>query len=300
LSTFDKIDLVYTWVDGSLPGYLEERQQYSEKPLDMNPERYRDTFQTLKYSLRSVDMYLPWINNILIVTNRPQVPAWLNLAHPKVRIVHLDEFIPEAFLPTFCSNAIECFLHLLPGLSEHFIYMNDDFFFGKPTVLEDFWSDGKYTVFNTFFGENLKWRIYDQKNNIVGLGLIEHGPHFARKSYWQEMTEMLPDEVQATRSRKFRHPDNLVTFKLYRRYMLEKHRDISRAVPIWDFVRLCFFHKITNNFTATERGLRKINTIKPKFFCLNDDQRSDPNPEVVRSVKLFLDQYFPTPSPYER
>jgi hypothetical protein len=44
--------MVYTWVDGALPGHLAARQKYADKSLDMNPERYRDPFQNMRYSLR--------------------------------------------------------------------------------------------------------------------------------------------------------------------------------------------------------------------------------------------------------
>lgn len=266
----------------------------------MNPERFRDQFQMLKFSLRSVEKHLPWINRIYIVTNSPQIPDWLDTMNDRVQVVHLEDFIPAQYLPSFSSNAIESFLHLLPGLSEHFIYMNDDFFIGAPVGIEDFWANGKYAIFNTFVGENLKWRVYDKKNNIVGLGLIEHGPHFAKKEYWQKMTELLPQETEQTRLRKFRHPDNLVTYKLYRRYMLSTHRRQSRAVPIWEFLKTCVFHKITNEMKFTQAGLSKIITRRPKYFCLNDDQRMAPNEKVVKVVKDFLNQLYPEKSGFEK
>ncbi len=302
----EQTDLVYAWVDGAFPGYLEERQAHSSTPTDMNPERYRDSYQCLKYSLRSVARYLPWITNIFILTNRPQVPDWLNTDHPNVHVVHLDRFIPKAFLPTFSSNTIESFLHQIPGLAEHFIYMNDDFFFGNDTFIEDFYLDGKYTIFNTLIGENLKWRVYGQKHQIYGTGLlfglsqVEHGPLFARKIFWREMCEMHPRRMYQTRMRKFRHPDNLVTYKLYRSYMLGRQRQISRPIPIWKFLKISVFHKITNDLKATRRGLRKITARRPKFFCLNDDQADAPNPDVETLVKAFLSSQFPDPSPFER
>jgi len=301
-----RTDLVYAWVDGAFPGYLKERAAYSKTPVDMNPERYRDTYQSLRYSLRSVQDHLSWVNNIFILTNRPQVPAWLNTAHPRIKIVHLDEFIPARYLPTFSSNAIESFLHLIPGLSEHFIYMNDDFFFGADTSLQDFFRGGKYTIFNTLMGENLAWRVYYQKNQIYGTGLIfglshvEHGPHFARKTFWRNMTGMHPRAMERTRQHKFRHPDNLVTYKLYRSYMLGQHRDISSPIPIWKFMRICVFLRLTNSVGKTRKGLDRINRRNPKFFCLNDDQSDTPNPEVERMVKNFLATRFPTPSAYEK
>ncbi|MDQ7070551.1 MAG: hypothetical protein Q9M48_07415 [Rhodobacterales bacterium] len=291
--------MIYTWVDGSLPGYLEERQKYSEKPIDMNPERYRDTFQNLRYSLRSVATYLPWVNMIYIVTNRPQIPAWLDPDHPQIKVIHLDEFIPDAYLPTFCSNAIESFLHLIPGLSEHFIYMCDDFFFLRETKLTDFWKDGIYAILGTLIGENLKWRVYAEKNNIIGTGFVEHGPHFARKSYWKAMTEMRPVEMEATRRRKFRHPENLVTFKLYRTYMLEQHRAISRPVRFWTYTRFAIFVKLVNDLKKMHKALDRLRSRRPNFYCLNDDLKGDPNPEIVALVRSFLAETYPKPSPFE-
>lgn len=291
--------MVYTWVDGSLPGYLEERQKYTDKPIDMNPERYRDTFQNLRYSLRSVHDYLPWVNVIYIVTNRPQIPAWLNIEHPQIKIIHLDEFMPDDYLPTFCSNAIESFLHLIPGLAEHFIYMCDDFFFLNQTDLSHFWDGKRYAILGTLIGENLKWRVYSGKNTIIGTGFVEHGPHFAKKSFWKAMTEMHPAEMEATRQRKFRHPENLVTFKLYRSYMLTHQRAISRPVRFWEYNRFSVFHKLHNDIKETRVGLAKLRTMRPNFYCLNDDLLDDPCPEVVNMVKTFLSEVYPAPSPFE-
>ena len=40
----------------------------------------------LRYSLRSVEKYAPWIRNIYIVTNG-QIPSWLKVDHPRLTIV---------------------------------------------------------------------------------------------------------------------------------------------------------------------------------------------------------------------
>jgi hypothetical protein len=49
-----------------------------------------------------------------------------------VTLISHDMFIPPQFLPTFNSHVIESYLHLLPGVSECFVYMNDDFYFSEP------------------------------------------------------------------------------------------------------------------------------------------------------------------------
>lgn len=71
-------------------------------------------------------------------------PPWLDLENPRLRIVRQSEFVPREFLPTFSSITIEHFLWRIPGLSEYFLYANDDMMFGKPLSPDFFFAeDGK-------------------------------------------------------------------------------------------------------------------------------------------------------------
>ncbi|XP_077401637.1 N-acetylglucosamine-1-phosphotransferase subunits alpha/beta-like isoform X2 [Vanacampus margaritifer] len=99
----------------------------------------------LLYSLRSVEKYVPWVRHVFIVTNG-QIPSWLNLKNPRVSIVtHQEIFLNQSHLPTFSSPAIESNLHRILGISQKFIYLNDDVMFGKDVWLDDFYtpSDGQ-------------------------------------------------------------------------------------------------------------------------------------------------------------
>lgn len=294
-----EVDLVYTWVDGADADHIEKWMSYSNNPEDVNPERYRDTYQFLKYSLRSVEQHLDWYRNFYIVTARPQVPEWLNLSNPRVKVIHHDEIIDEEFLPTFNPNCIESFLHKIPGLAEHFLYINDDFLFGSKTNLEDFMPKGKYRIFNTLFGENIRWRIYDGKYDLFGLGIIEHTPLFIKKEFWKAMTELFPDKQLKTRRNKFRQSDDLMTYKLYRYYMLSRQKGGSRAITLPDLLKINAFHKITNKLSYQQKMFNKIEQKKPKFYCLNDDQKDYPNPKVIELVKKFLSQEYPDKSSFE-
>lgn len=294
-----EVDLVYTWVDGADANHMTKWASYSEDTGDINPERYRDTYELLKHSLRSVEKYLNWYRNIYIVTARPQVPEWLDTSHPRIKVIHHDEIIDKKFLPTFNPNCIESFLHKIPGLAEHFLYINDDFLFGNDTHLVDFMPNGKYRVFNTLFGENLSWRIYDGKNDIIGLGIIEHTPLFIKKQFWKEMTELFPQKQHQTRANKFRQPNDLMTYKLYRYYMLSSQKNKSKAISLPDLLKINTFHKIKNKLPYQERSFDKIEKKKPKFYCLNDDQRDNPNPQVINLVKDYLSRNYPAKSQFE-
>ena len=56
-------------------------------------------------------------------------------------VVHVQEiFSNKSHLPSFSSPAIESHLHEIPGLSDKFIYLNDDVMFGKDVWPDDFFT----------------------------------------------------------------------------------------------------------------------------------------------------------------
>uniref|UniRef100_A0A665W249 N-acetylglucosamine-1-phosphotransferase subunits alpha/beta n=1 Tax=Echeneis naucrates TaxID=173247 RepID=A0A665W249_ECHNA len=114
----------------------------SKQDEDVSASRFEDN-EELRYSLRSVERHAPWVRHIFIVTNG-QIPSWLNLDNPRVTVVtHQDIFLNQSHLPTFSSPAIETHIHRIPGLSQKFIYLNDDVMFGKDVWPDDFYSHSK-------------------------------------------------------------------------------------------------------------------------------------------------------------
>ncbi|KAM4569157.1 N-acetylglucosamine-1-phosphotransferase subunits alpha/beta [Odontesthes bonariensis] len=127
------------------PGYLFwdlTAISQSKQDEDVSASRFEDN-EELRYSLRSVEKHAPWVRHIFIVTNG-QIPSWLNLDNPRVTVVtHQDIFLNDSHLPTFSSPAIETHIHRIPGLSQKFIYLNDDVMFGKEVWPDDFYSHSK-------------------------------------------------------------------------------------------------------------------------------------------------------------
>ncbi|KAK7886110.1 hypothetical protein WMY93_025731 [Mugilogobius chulae] len=114
----------------------------SKQDEDVSASRFEDN-EELRYSLRSVEKHAPWVRHIFIVTNG-QIPSWLNLDNPRVTVVtHQDIFLNHSHLPTFSSPAIETHIHRIPGLSQKFIYLNDDVMFGKDVWPDDFYTHSK-------------------------------------------------------------------------------------------------------------------------------------------------------------
>src|SRR5690606_21432971 len=105
-------------------------------PSAVDPARY-ESADELRYALRSVHYYASWVRQIHLVT-AGQTPSWLDTSHPKVRLVDHTEIFPPGAGPVFNSHAIESRLHHVPGLAEHYLYLNDDVMFGRLVRPEDF------------------------------------------------------------------------------------------------------------------------------------------------------------------
>ena len=133
------MDIVITYVDGNDPIWKADYEKYTNVPVMQ--KRFRD-WGTLKYLLRGIEVYMPFIRNVyLVVSHQSQVPSWADRDNLKI-VLHSD-IIPEAYLPTFNCNPIEMHLHRIEGLDEEYLYFNDDLYPLAPTRPEDFFRDGK-------------------------------------------------------------------------------------------------------------------------------------------------------------
>lgn len=137
----EKIDFIIAWVDGDDPQRKTQRDKYAwADPEDTAKHRFRD-WGNLKYLFRWIDKFAPWVNNIFFVTCE-QYPEWLNLDHPKLKVITHKDYIPHKYLPTFNANPIELNFHRIGSLSEHFVYFNDDMFIINHVKKSDFFEFG--------------------------------------------------------------------------------------------------------------------------------------------------------------
>ena len=135
------IDVVIPWVDGSDHNWQKLKDQYKGlKSADKSDSRYRD-WDNLQYVFRGIEKFWPWVNRVFLVTCG-QKPQWLNTNCEKLRLINHKDYISNEYLPTFNSHTIELNLHRIEELSEHFIYMNDDFFPIRPLKPTDFFKNG--------------------------------------------------------------------------------------------------------------------------------------------------------------
>ncbi len=136
------IDFVILWVDGNDPAWQQKWARYAndEQNNGTAENRFRD-WGLMRYWFRGVERFAPWVRKIFFVTDG-QVPQWLDLGHPRLRLVRHEDYIPGQYLPTFNSNVIELWLHRIPDLGERFVLFNDDMFLTAPVGPEDFFEAG--------------------------------------------------------------------------------------------------------------------------------------------------------------
>lgn len=152
LLTKDPIDAVITWVDGTAPHHRAMRERYmAEQDGELNenasnPHRWESSDE-IYYCLQSIHNHAPWVRYIWIVVERdgPDLSRLPPEVQAKVRLAtHAEIFDGYAdALPTFNSLAIESVMWRIEGLSERFLYFNDDVFLTAPLEQEDMFDAGR-------------------------------------------------------------------------------------------------------------------------------------------------------------
>lgn len=124
------IDIIIPWVDGGDPAWQAEKNKYmtGQKVItDANNDIRYQSWDNLQYLFRGIETFMPWVHKVFLVT-WGHLPEFLNVDCPKLQIVRHEDFIPNEYLPTFNVNVIESNFHRIQGLSENYIYFNDDMF----------------------------------------------------------------------------------------------------------------------------------------------------------------------------
>ena len=138
------IDFIVTWVNMNDPQWRKEFLKFSGKSdiedNGVSDARFRD-YGFFKYWFRGVEKFAPWVRKIHFVSSG-QVPDWLDTSNPKIHLVKHSDYIPEEFLPTYNSTVIERYMYKIPGLSDKFVYFNDDFYIIRPVGPGRFFKGG--------------------------------------------------------------------------------------------------------------------------------------------------------------
>ena len=322
------IDLVYLWVDGNDPKWQAKRNQYMNIGGDFAVQgrveaRWIENDE-LRYSLRSVEMYAPWINRIFIVTDS-QCPSWLNTSNPRIRIVDHSEIMPQEALPNYNSTAIESCIYKIPELSEHFLFGNDDMLFSEPVSPDTFYtSDGRPIIRLSGTPFNRK-KARRRNNNYATMILnmqdivtrmfgekIYYAPHHNidayRKSDFERCINLTPERWEQTILHRFRH-DNDMHRSIIAYYSIASGQGVMRKVGrynridgIWGRTKALLNGRYGSDSRCIPLASKDfdavLNKYNPMMICLNDGEGC--TDEDRKRMVEFLKRKYPDKSSFEK
>lgn len=315
------VDVVYTWVNDNDPVWQEKIKEYTrsvdisntnqgftDQPKSaLNLARYRNR-EEIRYSLRSIYMYAPFVRNIYVVTD-DQVPDWLDTSDEGIEIVcHRDIFDEKTVYPVFSSNPIELNLHKIKGLAEHFIYFNDDVFLCAPINVEDFFYFNG--IAKAFFSDLLldsrsiketdRATVVSHKNsaaafqshfNVLPTRKLLHTAFAARRSICYEVEKVFAEEVKISKNKRFRNWHDVTWPYLVPNYMLFK----GWAVP--STIRSSYLDIHDLNLPDKLSSIDADDNIKTA--CINDTD-TDSKPLYEDYFIKWMKRRFPVKAPWEK
>jgi len=307
-----KFDIVYTYVDSTDISWLNQKEYYKGGTTDYtnNTSRTDTSLNEILYSIRSLEKYFRGeYGNIYIVSNNGKLPKFFKESG-NIIMIRQEELMGRL---SFNSCAIESTLHLIPGLSEYYLYFNDDFLLNKKLHSSDFlnssnqliWYSESNPVINFFsylpYFINLfpvdggvcaaRERLY-LKLGIEGNRPISHSPRLFKKKYIEDFINTFPNEIYQLRRERFRNEftfpfvdafcfwaesKNQLYFSPAKRTLIVLQSDESWLVDWYNY------YELLDNKNAY-------------FLCIEDVRTNKKNSQYIKDV---LDKKFPIKCKYE-
>ena len=288
------IDIVIPWVNPNDNEWQKDYNYWKEKETgEKNPCRFRD-LETFNYWFRAIEKNCPWYRYIFLILASPsQIPSWLNVNHPRLKIVYHKDFIPLKELPTFNSSVINCYVPFIKELSDKYILFNDDMFAVKPLKHEMFFKEnyvvGTYTndINNNskdYWNNNLRngYAIFRKFSGCNICYRPDHGVMPCNKNVnlfaWNKVGN---DISKALENSKFRTAKNVTDWRF------------------WGFHYLV--HNVIDGKSLTQyyNRIDKFNSNK-EIFCFNDNESLKDFNSFKTAVINFLKNKFPNKSEFEK
>ncbi len=290
----DQIPIVYLWVDGS-------DKEYKKRYSLLVDSRNRDN-DDFKYSLRSLETYMPWWKGTLYIVTDNQRPWWL-MDDDNIIIVDHKDIIPEEHLPSFNTHFIHRYLHNIEGIEDEFLLFDDDFILNDSLKPEDFIKDG--ILINKFndsvisldrlnIRSNLwKASVFQTMNTLsetlkadFDMYYLNHTPYVLSKKSIMECNELFKNEL-SEKIFKFRD------FEFSTVYLYIYYYHITNNIPVKTTNNPCFFMNVKDDseFISLQETI-----INKQFICFND---SFGDTDTSNRLKELYDRLLPFKSKYE-
>lgn len=351
-----RTDIVITYVDFTCKQWRAEYERAITELYDANIHTRDSATRTrfvnhgeLRFLLRSVNKNMPWVRTVYIVVDDYLViPSWINIntnntdntdntdnKNSSIKIVRHSELFPFTklgeCLPTFNSQAIETVIHRIPGISDPFIYFNDDMFVGRTIKPDDLiqqpnddsnqTSDYKckcmckcavllttdHSKYGTPSINDIGFRCaWKNVNRILNEHFehfehfshsvrykLEHAPYIISPRLMEQIWTIFNNEMEYTMRSRFRSIHDInVSPALHPYYAL--HTDVG-FIPTGISVKTIYTN-LQDKATTRSKLSNILSTVLPHFFCIEDE---DGCTESDNSIRRFLEAHFPDKSIYE-
>ena len=276
------IDVVFSWVpEPSAEEFASIKTDCRE--LQGGIQRFRD-LGVFRFSLSMIDMYMPWVRHIFVVTPHGATPHWLNADHPQLTVINQEDIFPldriHKIMPVHNSQQVEVHLHRIPGLTEHFIYFNDDMFPGRRLEPSFFFSeDGRPAYWAKRESQERldpDFRTRTEPSHLLGY----HVAYPLTISLIRDMQATWPATFDAVESAHCRGdiPVQHGPPWLYMWFGLQSGHMVKRPPG-----RFSWLHKKIYRRRRLEKWLNRQLTEPSDLVCINDDM-------AVENVTLFEEQ----------
>ena len=323
-TTNKPIDIVIAWVDGDDPVLKKKRDQFMDKKSGYtNPNAALTRFRSLnevEFCVLSILRFAPFIRSIFIVTDGqdPKVDNAVKKHFPKrlkdIRVVDHKEIFEgfESFLPTFNSICISNMLWRIRGLSEHFVYFNDDIFITQTVHPQDWFVNdhpvirGKWVLapYERLLWDGLKKMFFPKKYGVLNasfqvnqwnaasmLGFYGryfrsgHTPLALKKStlanYFSAHQEVLKNNI----AHRFRH------YSQFNTVALANHLEIKRGNPQIRKSQAIYMQPQKHNVDYVEKKMKQVVSEDDKLFlCVQSLDMASYNVQnkVLNSLQALL------------
>lgn len=275
------VDMVFTYVDGYDDKFIKLKNKYiTDENKKCHPDIRDKGINEIIFSVNSVIKYIPWIRTIFIITSQNQIPP-INrdlIKSGKVVIIDHKTIIEKKYLPTFNSDTIESYLHNIPGLSEIFLYNNDDVMHFDYVYRSDIYKKEndkiKIKTINTYKNVNnviqliqlYKHKLLTRLLTKANIPNIHHIHNFQRINYTVDLLLKINPKLQLVNN----HHTKILR-KSTLKYIEEKY---------------------SNKLEELRRQrLRGTNYIKYLFFAMNIDNILNNNIIVNHSRDVYVKHF---------
>lgn len=256
----------------------------------INPHRW-DNNDEIMYCLQSIENFASWTRKIWIVVDSeaPDLSRLSDKMRAKVNVVFHREVFDEfsAVLPTFNSLAIESVIWRIDGLSDRFIYFNDDVFLSAPLhptdvfiesspVLRGQWVDFEDLTREQRFRKNpAKFNHFMQINAAQMAGYdasrlfySAHVAHPMRRTVMAQLFDQFPDAFRENIKHRFRDLSQFLPQGLHNHACIAAESAVVHSVD--DHLHIESGQGIDCAPAETWALLQRADDPRVKFVCVND------------------------------